>query len=102
MTRLRSLDGLRGLAALGIVIWHWFFLIPKDGAEKVWTVLREPFFPILRPVYVQGWAGVDLFFGLSGFVFFWLYGEAIRNHQIIHTVPPAQNPGRSVRLESYE
>lgn len=37
----------------------------------------QPLFPLLKPLYVQGWAAVDLFFVLSGFVFFWLYSESI-------------------------
>ena len=82
MSRLRSLDGLRGFAALAIVIWHWYFLIPHSAAQQGWTVQREPFFWLLRLFYVQGWAAVDLFFSLSGFVFFWLYGETIRRHAI--------------------
>ena len=82
MSRLRSLDGLRGFAALAIVIWHWYFLISHSAAQQGWTVQREPFFGLLRFFYAQGWAAVDLFFSLSGFVFFWLYGETIRRHAI--------------------
>jgi peptidoglycan/LPS O-acetylase OafA/YrhL len=43
--RIKELDGLRGLAALAIVIFH---------AQPDWLPL--------------GWVGVDLFFGLSGFL----------------------------------
>jgi peptidoglycan/LPS O-acetylase OafA/YrhL len=82
MSRLRSLDGLRGFAALSIVIWHWYFLIPDAAVQQGWTAQREPFFSLLRLFYIQGWAAVDLFFSLSGFVFFWLYGETIRNRDI--------------------
>ena len=82
MNRLRSLDGLRGVAALGVVVWHWYYLFPDNALQQGWTTNREPYFWLLRPLYNQGWAAVDLFFALSGFVFFWLYGEAIRSRSI--------------------
>ena len=78
MKRLYSLDALRGLAALSVVFWHWqhFFALTgtwQDGWERAW----QPFYWALKPLYEAGWAAVDLFFALSGFVFFWLYGEGI-------------------------
>jgi peptidoglycan/LPS O-acetylase OafA/YrhL len=42
-----ALDGLRGLAVLIVVIWHYL-------------IFTHPYFP--------GWAGVDLFFVLSGYL----------------------------------
>jgi peptidoglycan/LPS O-acetylase OafA/YrhL len=77
--RLSSLDALRGVAALAVVIWHWqhFFAVNGDFADG-WTRAMQPAFWLLKPLYLQGWAAVDLFFVLSGFVFFWLYGNAIR------------------------
>jgi peptidoglycan/LPS O-acetylase OafA/YrhL len=77
--RLTSLDALRGVAALSVVVWHWqhFFAIAGDWQDG-WSRDMQPFFWLLKPLYMQGWAAVDLFFVLSGFVFFWLYGEAIR------------------------
>ena len=77
--RLTSLDALRGVAALAVVVWHWqhFFAIGGDWQDG-WDGRMQPFYWLLKPLYVQGWAAVDLFFVLSGFVFFWLYGAAIR------------------------
>ena len=76
--RLTSLDALRGAAALAVVAWHWqhFFAISGHW-QPGWTRAMQPFFWLLKPLYVQGWAAVDLFFVLSGFVFFWLYSENI-------------------------
>ena len=81
--RLTALDALRGVAALAVVAWHWqhFFAISGDW-EPGWSPQQEPFYWLLKPLYVQGWAAVDLFFVLSGFVFFWLYSDAIREKRM--------------------
>lgn len=82
--RLHSLDTLRGLAALGVVLWHWqhFFCVthgtPIPDRQPEW----EPFFPLLKAFYFYGWMAVDLFFALSGFVFAWLYAEAVATRRI--------------------
>src|SRR5580698_4126689 len=78
LKRLYSLDALRGLAALSVVFWHWqhFYALTGDW-QQGWDRASQPFYGLFRPLYDAGWAAVDLFFALSGFVFFWLYGGAI-------------------------
>lgn len=82
--RLHSLDTLRGLAALGVVLWHWqhFFSITHGTPMPGWQPEWEPLFPLLKAGYLYGWMAVDLFFVLSGFVFAWLYAEAIAERRI--------------------
>jgi peptidoglycan/LPS O-acetylase OafA/YrhL len=38
-----------------------------------------PLYSILKPLYDLGYHAVDLFFCLSGFIFFWLYSEKIKS-----------------------
>ncbi len=78
MKRLYVLDALRGFAALAVVLWHWqfFFFLPNIAQPHLhpgWL----PFVRILGLFYGWGWLAVQLFFALSGFVFFWLYSEAV-------------------------
>jgi len=82
--RLHSLDTLRGLAALGVVLWHWqhFFYVTHGTPMPGWRPEWEPFFPLLKAFYLYGWMAVDLFFALSGFVFAWLYAEAVAERRI--------------------
>lgn len=83
MKRLYSLDAIRGLAALTIVIWHWQHFFDLSGHWQTgWQRNTQPFYHLLEPLYLQAWAAVDLFFALSGFVFFWLYREAIAEGRV--------------------
>ncbi len=57
-THIPALDGVRGLAIL-LVLLHHCYLQPHPGA---------PFLQLLYQVSHAAWAGVDLFFVLSGFL----------------------------------
>lgn len=59
--RLAELDGIRGLACLTIVVYHYFALTLD---EHVWP----PLVGTLKGALQTGWTGVDLFFVLSGFL----------------------------------
>ncbi|WP_457675616.1 acyltransferase family protein [Thiolapillus sp.] len=61
---LDGLTGLRGLAALWVALWHlWGFAgRPSYGLDLAGVHVD------LTPLVRTGWAGVDVFFVLSGFV----------------------------------
>lgn len=81
--RLYSLDALRGVGALAIVVWHWQHFWAVRGDWQVgWSRSAEPLYGVLKPLYDQGWAAVDIFFAVSGFVFFWLYLEPVAKREI--------------------
>jgi peptidoglycan/LPS O-acetylase OafA/YrhL len=81
LKRLHSLDAARGIAALAVVVWHWqhMYLI---GGGKLEDRTIQPFYDVLFPLYHSGWLAVEFFFTLSGFVFFWLYGQAIASKSL--------------------
>lgn len=58
--RVSTLDGLRGLACLLVVVWH-YAAFPWPGAWPDW-------YEALHRVIGLNWAGVDLFFVLSGYL----------------------------------
>lgn len=64
--RIAVLDGLRLVAALMVVAYH--FLAYDRGAVKPWGVSSEVAFPALWRPASYGWLGVELFFLISGFV----------------------------------
>lgn len=80
--RLYSLDALRGIAALAVVFSHWphfFYNGTEPGALERQAL---PLYLLFAPFYENGWLGVDLFFCLSGFVFYWLYSGVVASRAI--------------------
>jgi len=57
--RIPELDGIRGVAILTVVCFHYFKIPSSDGA---WPA------KVCNAILSFGWSGVDLFFVLSGFL----------------------------------
>ncbi|MEU2157255.1 acyltransferase [Streptomyces sp. NPDC019396] len=60
--RINALDGLRLLAALMVVAYHY---MARGGG---WSASGQVKFPSAFPFAAYGWLGVELFFLISGFV----------------------------------
>jgi peptidoglycan/LPS O-acetylase OafA/YrhL len=79
----RSFDGVRGIAILMVIAYHAVATTSYPDVTLGW----------LRPWLMAGWTGVDLFFGLSGFLITSLLvreeGRAVRAGQ-----PPRFSLGR--------
>ncbi|WP_406474264.1 acyltransferase family protein [Streptomyces platensis] len=60
--RLAALDGLRLLAALMVVFYHYVAL------ARPWGQATDTIFPTAHQVAQYGWLGVEVFFLISGFV----------------------------------
>ena len=58
--RIAALDGVRGLAILGVLVMHSLYIGPLLGLD----VMAHPY----ARVAWLGWSGVDVFFVLSGFL----------------------------------
>ncbi len=58
--RIPALDGLRGLAILLVLLWHYFQNLLRDDLGPVIAYIRRSM--------ALTWSGVDLFFVLSGFL----------------------------------
>ena len=81
--RFHSLDVLRGIAALSVVLWHWqHFFAPLNPRGVPLDLERQPFFPYLSFFYRHGYTAVELFFCLSGFVFVWLYSGPVARREM--------------------
>lgn len=76
--RLHLLDLSRTGAALAVVLWHWpHFAYVGDRPPAGFDYTAQPLYGLLRLFYEHGHWAVDYFFQLSGFIFFWLYRDAI-------------------------
>lgn len=63
-----ALHGLRGLAALAVVFFHWGQVMPAGSRWLAqWQWGPEPWMNLSLPV-ASGWQGVTLFFVLSGYL----------------------------------
>jgi len=81
--RFYSLDVLRGVAALSIVLWHWrFFFLTTNSQSVIFHLDKQPLFDVFYILYKYGNEAVELFFCISGFVFFWLYSKRIADKAI--------------------
>ncbi|MER5569047.1 acyltransferase [Streptomyces goshikiensis] len=60
--RLYVLDGLRVIAALSVVLFHF------TSIDEAWGQSAAHVFPTLHHFSQYGWIGVELFFLISGFV----------------------------------
>jgi peptidoglycan/LPS O-acetylase OafA/YrhL len=82
--RFSGLDVLRGVAALGVVLWHWTHFFGTAG-QPGFDAARAPLAGALALFYRHGWLAVDLFFCLSGFIFFWMYSQRVATRQLSAT-----------------
>ena len=73
--RILELDSLRGIAALGVVVWHY-------GAH----FNSHPFGNLLLPFYASGFLLVDFFFVLSGYVIARSYWTPRRRYTFLENV----------------
>ena len=82
--RYYLLDLLRGTASLAVLFWHYqhFFYVSPGVFQPGFTSSAQPFFGAFWPLYLYGWTAVQLFYVLSGFVFFFQYSEALAADKI--------------------
>jgi peptidoglycan/LPS O-acetylase OafA/YrhL len=74
-SRVPELDSLRGLAAVGIVLWHY------SGHFQA-----QPISMLLFPFYNAGDYLVDFFFVLSGFVLAMAYSRSKRQRRVANSI----------------
>ena len=76
-SRIASLDGLRGIAAVGVMIFHFnYFFLPQAALTSM--------LPFMRPILDRAYLGVDLFFLMSGFVMAHVYGQKLSSNWRAH------------------
>lgn len=76
-SKLLGLEIIRFAAALSVLIWHYrhFFYVGDQPVNMV--VEQQPFFSVFKLFYEYGYYGVQVFWCISGFIFFWKYREML-------------------------
>src|SRR5258708_1964023 len=75
---LIGLEAARFLAAFAILAHHYPYLFLTGGIGLAEARASAPFQAVLDPFFDQGWAAVQMFWCMSGFLFAWKYGDPIR------------------------
>jgi peptidoglycan/LPS O-acetylase OafA/YrhL len=65
-TRIPELDGLRGVAIILVIVYHYFYHDPGPNHHPVGLLAN--IYAYSERYFGLGWSGVDLFFVLSGFL----------------------------------
>ena len=80
--RLLGIEILRFISAFSILIWHYqhfsFIADTPVNFEKE----QQPFYSVLKIFYNHGHLGVNVFWCISGFIFFWKYRDIISEKSI--------------------
>ncbi|MGC7406347.1 acyltransferase family protein [Pandoraea pneumonica] len=76
--KLVGIEILRFVSAFAVLIWHYqhFFFSPASASIDV-VRSTEPLYALLHPFYDFGWLGVNVFWTISGFIFFNRYLDRI-------------------------
>lgn len=80
--RLVGLELIRFISAFSILIWHYqHFTFLGDKAVN-FNRNEQPFYEFLSVFYDHGLFGVQIFWCISGFIFFWKYRDIISEKSI--------------------
>ena len=82
---LSGIEVLRFICAFAVLFWHYqhFFFsgaFVEVNAEKIRNAL--PMYALFKPVYLYGFWAVQVFWLISGFIFYRQYANAIINRSI--------------------
>ncbi|NIG54444.1 acyltransferase [Chitinophaga sp. Cy-1792] len=79
-----GLDAIRGIASIIVVLYHWQLFFYKDDIwfQDGYDKASLPLYSWFEVFYNNGMVSVDLFFLLSGFIFFWLYADRLSSRKM--------------------
>jgi peptidoglycan/LPS O-acetylase OafA/YrhL len=75
--KLLGIELLRFASALAVLIFHYQHLAFVGTTQVNFDITKQPFYSLLNFFYNYGFRGVQVFWCISGFIFFWKYGERI-------------------------
>jgi peptidoglycan/LPS O-acetylase OafA/YrhL len=79
---LLGIELLRFVCACAVLLWHYQHFAYVAYHAQQFDPLRQPFYGALSFFYRYGLYGVQVFWCISGFIFFWKYGAPVAAHRI--------------------
>jgi len=83
-SKLIGLELIRFACAFAVLLWHYRHFYRMPGSPQ-FIQSAQPLHWLFAPFFDYGLFGVQLFWGISGFIFFWKYGQAIAKRAISGT-----------------
>jgi peptidoglycan/LPS O-acetylase OafA/YrhL len=80
--KLIGIELLRFASALAVLVFHFQHFAFVGGLKPNFLRSELPFYSWLSLFYNYGFQGVQVFWCISGFIFFWKYGRAIPAHKL--------------------
>lgn len=74
---LPGIELLRFVCAFAVLMWHYQHFSYVANQAHEFDPTRQPFYALLSFFYRYGLYGVQVFWCVSGFIFFWKYGAAL-------------------------
>lgn len=79
---LLGLELARFVCAVSVLIWHYQHFYFQGLTPVGFEAQAQPLYGLFEPFYEVGWLGVQSFWTLSGFIFFWKYAQPIARGQV--------------------
>ena len=80
-SKLLGLELIRFTCAMAVLIWHYHhFALVGDGSAMLGP--HQPLEALFYPFYHFGLFGVQIFWAISGFIFYWKYADALAARQV--------------------
>jgi peptidoglycan/LPS O-acetylase OafA/YrhL len=80
--KLIGIELLRFASAVAVLVYHFQHFAFVGSTQPPFIASDQPFYPALRLFYTYGFYGVQVFWCISGFIFFWKYGHVVSQRRL--------------------
>ncbi|TAK91383.1 MAG: acyltransferase [Aquabacterium sp.] len=73
---------LRFACAISVLLWHYQHFFFQGNVPVGFETSHQPLYGLFKPFYEVGRLGVQAFWALSGFIFFWKYAQPVADGKV--------------------
>ncbi len=81
-TKILGIELLRFASAIAVLVFHYQHFAFVGTTQVDFLASRQPFYRFLSLFYTDGFYGVEVFWCISGFIFYWKYSRSIANRGV--------------------